>query len=297
VNGIILIDKAPAVTSHDVVDVLRGILNIKAIGHAGTLDPLATGLLVCLVGDATKLSQYVMAEHKTYQVDIKLGHTTDTGDILGAVTKESDPTNVTLEQIQTHAASLIGALELPVPKYSAVKVGGKKLYEYARKQKEVTVPIKTMTISKVTVGALDGDTVAVSLECEKGTYVRSWVERLGVLLGVGATVKSLRRLSSGTFHVNDSYKTEDVEALMTQGSKEFFIPMGESLQGWPALKLLSRDVTLVRSGQIPKSIGGQLHHGQWSDGVRLLNETGDLLALVVKDETRGIRLARVFQGR
>jgi tRNA pseudouridine55 synthase len=293
-DGVYLIDKQTGMTSHDVVDALRKILKTKAVGHGGTLDPLATGLLICLVGDATKLSQYVMAEEKSYLVGIRLGIRTDSGDITGAKIAESDASSVTEEMIKGFLPSLTGDLELEVPKYSAVKVKGKKLYEYARKNEDVELPKKTMSIREVKFLGFESGIISLEINCEKGTYVRSWVEELGRKLGCGATVESLRRTASGSFNINQAYTLSDLAAKNEADVLSGLVPLEDVLGHWPALKITGRDQSLMVHGQISKGVFSQVLHFDFKSGVRVLKEDGGLLALIVRDQAVGIKLARVF---
>ena len=301
-NGVLLVDKESGVTSHDVVADVRRLFNMREVGHGGTLDPLATGLLICLVGEATKLSSYVMSEEKSYRVGVRLGIQTDSGDITGKVIKEGDFSAVTKADIEKHIQALTGVLALPVPKYSAVKVNGRKLYEYARKHEDVQIPTKDMTIKRVELlecqlessEASLGGFLSIDLDCEKGTYVRSWVERLGELLGCGATVQSLRRLRSGPFSIDACRK---ISQFSDGNLKDSLVPLPLVMGAWPALKVLGRDLHLVRNGQIPNGIFTQLLHFNWRQGVRLLTEEGDLLALVIRDQEKGLKLARVFNSK
>jgi tRNA pseudouridine55 synthase len=293
-DGLILIDKDQGITSHDVVDDLRKIFAMKNIGHGGTLDPLATGMLVGLLGEATKLSQYVMAEEKSYRAGIRLGVKTDTGDITGKIIEEKDSTTLTEGRIQDEVAKLTGALELEVPKYSAIKVNGKKLYEYARAEAEVELPKKTMTVTKASVVEFQRGHVLVDLDCEKGTYVRSWAEELGRVLGCGATVDSLRRTKSGAYGIEQAFKTADLQKLSLEELRAKVIPLADVLKAWPALKVVGREEALVRNGQLPKAVFSQLIHFKFDAGVRLLSPEGKLLALAVKEPGIGLKLGRVF---
>ncbi len=295
-NGVYLIDKPSGLTSHDVVDELRRILKNRAIGHGGTLDPLATGLLICLVGDATKLSQYVMAEEKTYVVGIKLGIRTDSGDITGQVLEEKDVSQITEGQIQEVLPSLQGELNLKVPKYSAVKVKGKKLYEYARKNEDVEIPTKKMSIRSIKVLGYENGQVNLEMDCEKGTYVRSWVEELGDRLGCGATVETLRRTRSGSFEINQARPLDVLATETFEGLAGRLVPLSDVLGHWPALKITGRDHSLMVHGQIPRGVYTQIIHFAFESGVRILNEDGGLLALIVRDEQKGIKIARVFSS-
>jgi tRNA pseudouridine55 synthase len=298
-SGLLLIDKDQGMTSHDVVDRLRNILNMRAIGHAGTLDPMATGLLICMVGEATKLSQYVMAEDKSYKVDIKLGVVTDTADVTGKVIEQVDASHITLDDVLRESEKLVGLINLKVPKYSAVKISGKKLYEYARENEEVELPSREMLIKSISSVSLKEQVVSLEMDCGKGTYVRSWAEKLGENLKVGGTVQSLRRLSSGPFKLNEAVT---LATLGEQANLDFdqclaknLVSMKDVLRGWPSVKLSGRDPLLVSNGQIPHGILAQLRVASFPRGVRLLNDTGGLLALMVKDENKGMKLARVFR--
>lgn len=293
-HGLLLIDKEKGVTSHDVVGRLRKILGQREVGHAGTLDPLATGLLIALLGDATKLSQYVMNGAKQYRVGVKFGLQTDSGDITGRTMKEWPVTTLNQAELMEKIKTLVGEITLSVPKYSAVKVAGKKLYDYARQNEEVEVPTKKMIINRAELQEILSSGAVIDLHCEKGTYVRSWVEKLGDLTGWGATVESLRRISSGAFHVDQSHPVEFFDGAEEEKIRRHLVPMAAVLEPWPALKVMGRDFELVKNGQIPRGIGGQLAHFRFGEGVRLLNEKGGLLALVVQDQHKGFRLARVF---
>ncbi len=294
-NGVVLVDKPSGMTSHDVVEDLRRILKIQAVGHAGTLDPLATGLLVCLVGEATKLSQYVMNEEKSYRVGLRFGIRTDSGDITGKVMAECDAGSIEIPDLKIKIDQLVGEISLLVPKYSAVKVGGRKLYEYARKNEDVEVPKKIMTIHRAQLLEYSQGQALIDIDCEKGTYVRSWVEKLGENLGVGATVTSLRRLTSGAFKVEQSQTVSEISEKLNEGDGPL-VPMEDVLGAWPALMVFNRDQTLLKNGQIPRGIFGQISQIDVKHGIRLLDDQGQLLALVVRDDEKGIKLARVFKN-
>ncbi len=294
-NGAIIIDKSAGVTSHDVVDSVRNIFNTRAVGHAGTLDPIATGILICLIGEGTKLSQYVMTEEKSYRVGVKFGVKTDSGDISGKVIGEKGAIDLTSDLLISKIKTLVGTISLKVPKYSAVKVQGKKLYEYARKNEDVELPIKDMVIQDARLVEFSNDKAIIDLDCEKGTYVRSWVEKLGEILHCDATVESLRRTKSGSFELGQSVTLSDLEKLDMGNQQVKLIPLVDVLGGWPALRVTGRDQGLVINGQIPKGVYSQILNAKLRDkGVRLLDENGLLLALAVSDPSKGVKLARVF---
>lgn len=207
-EGILLIDKPPGFTSHDVVNVVRKKLNVKKVGHTGTLDPLATGLLIILVGRKfTQKQDQFLKQDKQYQVTIKLGVETDTYDRDGEVTKKALPTNlkkITKQNIISTLKKFQGKINQEVPPFSAVKVGGKKLYQLARQKKKINqLPVKTVTIKKIKLLSFNSKTFEVKLliDCSSGTYIRSLAHDLGKLLGIGAHVTELRRTKIGKLSV------------------------------------------------------------------------------------------------
>lgn len=204
-NGILNIDKPQGITSHDVVDVIRKIFPNMKVGHTGTLDPIATGVLPICIGKATKLSNELLSENKKYYVKILLGVETDTYDITGKIVFAN-----TLEYddiyIKERIKRFIGKqMQIP-PKYSAIKVNGKKAYEYARKDEKVELKpreIEIFDIDDIKVN-LRKRQVSFVVSCTKGTYVRSLVHDIGIKLGCGATMTELRRLKTGNFDIEDS---------------------------------------------------------------------------------------------
>jgi tRNA pseudouridine55 synthase len=207
-NGIYLIDKPTGLTSHDVVDVVRRELGVKRVGHTGTLDPLATGLLIILVGrEFTKKQDQYLKKDKQYKVTIKLGEETDTYDSQGQVVSKTPLTRVekiTKQDISTTLNKFKGEINQTVPPFSAVKVAGKKLYELARQKKDIKkLPVKTVTIKRIKLISYSKKEKELELlvDCSSGTYVRSLAHDIGALLGVGAHVTSLRRTKIGKFSV------------------------------------------------------------------------------------------------
>ena len=178
-NGLFLVDKPSGMTSHDVVARMRRLLATKAVGHAGTLDPLATGLLVILVGQATKLSQFILNGDKSYRVRVKFGVITDTDDITGEIVRETSSPDWTEAQLKQAVKDLTGSLELPVPIYSAIKVKGKKLYEQARKKQEVEAPLRKMDFKACELVEWGESWADAFIHCSKGSYIRSWSRALG----------------------------------------------------------------------------------------------------------------------
>ena len=212
-DGIILVDKPPNKTSHQVVQIIKKKLRAQKVGHAGTLDPLATGLLVILVNKATKLSNLLLNKDKVYEVTVQLSIETVTGDITGQIIKEEKVKNIELKQINQALASFNNSeyWQKP-PLYSAIKLKGKKLYQYARQNLKVEVPARLVKINNLEL--LDyvpqQGIMKLLVNCSKGTYIRSLIKDIAEKLETIATVSQLRRISSGNFHLPESVSLEEV---------------------------------------------------------------------------------------
>ena len=209
-DGIIIVDKEKGITSRDVVNSLTHIFNTKKIGHTGTLDPLATGVLVCTIGKYTKLNELLTSTYKEYIAEMKLGITTDTYDIEGKVINKNQ--NIpSEEEIKKAILSFKGKYNQEVPIYSSVKVNGKKLYEYARNNQEVNLPKREVDIKELEILEINKDTVKFKTLVSKGTYIRSLINDIGVKLGCGAIMTNLRRTKQGLFKIENSYTISDIE--------------------------------------------------------------------------------------
>jgi tRNA pseudouridine55 synthase len=205
-------DKPKGVSSFGVIRRLRGILGVKKIGHAGTLDPMATGLLVCLVGrEATRCADVFQGQHKLYTGQILLGATTASYDAETEVEDERDASHVTAEQVAQAATRFVGDIEQVPPVYSAIKQGGERLYKKARRGEQVDVPPRPVTVFFFDTDAADLPTVSFSVACTKGTYVRSLAHDLGQALGVGGHLTALRREAIGDLQVGQSWTLERLE--------------------------------------------------------------------------------------
>ena len=210
VNGVILVNKQKGVTSRDVVNELCHIFNTKKIGHTGTLDPLATGVLVCTIEKYTKLNELFTSTYKEYIATMKLGLTTDTYDIEGKVLDEKN-VNLSSEQIEETILSFKGKYLQEVPIYSSVKVNGKKLYEYARKNQEVILPKREVDIKELEILSIDNDVVVFKTLVSKGTYIRSLINDIGYKLKCGAIMTDLKRTKQGVFKIENSYTLDDIK--------------------------------------------------------------------------------------
>lgn len=216
-DGILLVDKPQDFTSHDVVAKLRGILRQRRIGHAGTLDPMATGLLVVLLGSATRASDYASAARKCYRARLKLGVTTDTQDITGTVL-ERKPVDVTGQQLRETLARFTGEIDQLPPMYSAVQKDGVRLYDLARKGLDVERASRRITVHRLELEqALEEDQFDLLVDCSKGTYVRTLAHDIGTALGCGGCLTALRRVESGGLLVEQALTLQQVEALRDSG--------------------------------------------------------------------------------
>jgi tRNA pseudouridine55 synthase len=197
--GFLNIHKPPGMTSHDVVAKLRRGLKLKKVGHAGTLDPLATGVLIVCVGGATRLSEYVMSSRKRYRAVIRAGVETDTYDADGEITRQVDASQLMRQQVEAALEMFIGELQQVPPMYSAIKQGGRKLYDLARAGQTVELQPRPVTIYALSLTEWAGPDFTLDVECSAGTYIRSLAFDLGRALGVGAHLTDLTRLASGAF--------------------------------------------------------------------------------------------------
>ena len=209
-DGIVLIDKNQGGTSFDVVRRVRKVLKIKKVGHAGTLDPFATGLLIVLLGQGTKLSPYLMSREKKYHATLRLGIETDTQDPTGRILQRRPVPAFDPETIKEHAFCFIGEAEQTPPIFSAVRYRGKHAYEFARKGIKLDLKKRKVTIRSLEIISVDLPDVTMEVACSSGTYVRSLAADLGKKLGPGAHLNALRRLSIGPFYLKDALNLEKV---------------------------------------------------------------------------------------
>jgi len=209
-NGLIIIDKPTGYTSRDIVNIVSKKLKTKKVGHTGTLDPLATGVLILTVGRYTKLGDMLSSLTKEYIAEIKLGIKTDTLDITGEILEEKKFL-ITKEQIENVFTKFLGTYHMEVPAYSAIKVNGKKLYEYARNKEKVKLPIKDVNIYELELLEFHDDNIKFRCLVEKGTYIRSLIRDIVKSLKVIGTMNSLRRTKQGDFSLNEACSLEDIQ--------------------------------------------------------------------------------------
>ena len=225
-NGVINVNKPLGITSHDVVYRLRRLLSIKKIGHTGTLDPDADGVLPMCVGRATKVADMLTAQDKQYVAEVTLGSATDTLDKSGEVTETAE-VNVTEDDIRNVAAEFVGDIEQIPPMYSAIKINGKKLYELAREGKVTERDPRRIHIENIEVLDINlaEKKFSMRVDCSKGTYIRTLCDDIGRRLGCFAHMSALTRTRSGRFDIEESYTLEQIEKMMTDGEDGFLVPI------------------------------------------------------------------------
>lgn len=247
-NGVINIYKEKGYTSHDVVAKLRGILRQRRIGHTGTLDPDATGVLPVCIGSATKLCDMLTDWDKEYVAGLRLGLVTDTQDIWGNILEEK-PAVVTEEQARTAVLSFLGGYAQLPPMYSALKVGGKRLYELAREGKEVERKPRNITIHELDILSMQLPEISLRVVCSKGTYIRTLCHDIGVKLGCGAVMNRLERTRTGQFTLEGAHKLDEIESLYKQGRmEEVLLPIDSMFGELAEVHVIDAAVKLVENG-------------------------------------------------
>ena len=248
-HGVLNVNKPDGWTSHDVVQRLRSALGIQKVGHAGTLDPHATGVLPVLIGKGTKIAQYLLGWEKEYGAVLQLGQRTDTQDAWGTVLEESPVESLTEERIRLAFATFQGSIQQVPPMYSAVKIGGQPLYKKARKGETVERPAKTVVIHDLEIQRLNIPEVAFRVVCSKGTYVRTLCEDIGNVLQVGGHLKWLQRRRVGPIHVDQALEVESLlEGLEFSHLDGAFLGLDQALEGFPAVEVDGDDTRKVLHG-------------------------------------------------
>jgi tRNA pseudouridine55 synthase len=275
-TGILLVDKPAGMTSHDVVDLIRKATGIRRIGHTGTLDPAATGLLILCIGKATRLSEYLIGMDKTYEGIMRLGIVTDSYDLDGEVLEERAVPEFSMAELQAACDGFTGSIEQMPPMVSAVKVGGERLYKLARRGETVERPTRSVTVHEFQVLGYDPPDVTVRVRCTRGTYVRSLCHDVGEQLGCGAVLAGLRRTWVGQHTVENA---RPVSAFQVRGDVEECLVSIDQALDLPVVSIrnssrpqLANGAALIRTDLLddcPVSEG-------W---VQIKSESGQLLAL------------------
>ena len=247
-TGILNVYKPKGMTSHDVVSFVRRQLNMKRVGHTGTLDPDATGVLPILVGNATKLSDLIMADEKKYMAHVILGITTTTDDTSGEIIGKK-PVDVKEKQIIEAVEKFVGEIEQIPPMYSAIKVDGKKLYQLARRGEEIERKPRKLTIHSIEISNFDGTSFDMVVHCGKGTYIRALCRDIGVALGTGAAMGDLERTKSGVFTKETSYTLKEIEKSVQSGEiKNLLIPPDNVLGDFLRIDVTEEYAQKIKNG-------------------------------------------------
>ena len=275
-DGIIIIDKDAGMTSHDVVARCRRILGTKKVGHTGTLDPFATGVMVILVGKATRIAQFLDKDVKEYEAVIRFGHFTDTGDLTGEKIGDEMNTDFSDEEFEAAIKSFIGESSQIPPMYSAKKVDGKKLYELAREGKEIereAVMVTIPSISRIESSDRKQNEVAIRVACSAGTYIRVLAEDIAKKLGTAAHLVALRRIKAGKFDIEDAITLEQLKESVPQ---EHLIPIFDALAHLKAIVIPDARIKPTLNGMSSRTATDLFQDGQT---VRVCAESGELLAI------------------
>lgn len=282
-NGILIIDKPAGITSHDVVYKVRRIMKTKRVGHTGTLDPFATGVMVVLVGQATRLAQFLDKDAKEYEAIVRFGFETDTGDQTGSPTTQvPSHTSISVDDVAATLEDFRGRIEQVPPMYSAKKVDGKKLYELARKGETIERQPVSVNISKLEIGEkptqndLEPGTweLGLTVACSAGTYIRTLAEDIGRKIGVGAHLSGLRRTAAGQFSVADAITLEDLAAK--DDPVQTLIPMETAVLHLPKIVLNEERAAKTRNG-----LSTRVFETGFTDGepISMLDEGEKLVAI------------------
>jgi len=248
--GILNVDKPSGMTSHDVVAAVRRTLRQQKVGHAGTLDPMATGVLLMCLGDATRLSEYLMASPKTYRAEIRLGVSTTTDDAQGRIVDEQ-PVTATCEEIETALRAFVGRIAQVPPAFSAIKRGGKRLYELARQGIAVNAPPRQVEVYALRLLECDLPRLCIEVRCGPGTYIRALARDLGHALGCGAHLTALRRTQSGGFSVDEALPLD----ALCEGLQSALHPMDAAVRDLPPVELDAEAARRLAQGQAVSSRG------------------------------------------
>jgi tRNA pseudouridine55 synthase len=298
-DGILNLDKPRGPTSHDIVARVRALTGIRRVGHAGTLDPLATGVLLVCVGRATRVAEYLMAGQKVYRARVRLGITTDTYDAEGRVVAEA-PVEVNHAQVEAALAQFRGPIAQLPPMYSAVKHKGTPLYRLARQGAEVHREPRQVEIFRLELTAWEPPECTLEMTCSPGTYVRALAHDLGQALGCGAHVSALVRLASGDFYLEDTVTLEELAQAAAKGCwPDLLHPIDVALTRFPALHLDADAARRLCSGQMIANGELRMANCEWrrADLARVYGPDGGFLALAAHDQETDLwRPHKVFRS-
>lgn len=284
-EGVLIVNKEAGWTSHDVVAKIRGLLGGGKVGHAGTLDPAATGVLPVLVGRATRVAEYLVEWDKEYRAVLRLGETTDTQDATGTILATADASCVSEEAIRDIVVRFRGPQQQVPPMYSAVKIGGRPLYKAARAGKTIPREARDIVIHALDIVAIDGRDVTLNVVCSKGTYIRTLCADIGQALGVGGHVLALERRRVGPLSIDQALTVDQIAEQVPIGTvRRHLIALDQVLDRLPALVVTDDQAQRVLHGGAVFPVGvGQLPSSCEPIAVRLKDEEGRLLAIGTHD--------------
>lgn len=300
-DGILIIDKPAGITSHDVVARVRRALKTRRVGHTGTLDPFATGVMVVLVGKATRLAQFLDKDEKEYDANVRFGFETETGDVTGSRTPDSGLRNedvaAMLDKVDwvTVLQKFRGEIQQVPPMYSAKKVDGKKLYELARKGIEIERNAVTVSIHKLEIVASEFRTpytaLRIRVACSAGTYIRTLAEDIGRAVGLGAHLTELRRTMAGRFAIGDAVSLD--ELMSSDDPYAFLRPVREAVEHLPVFELREDRVEKTRNGMSTRDLSGRFCDGET---VQMIDASGELIAVGTFVDSEKVIQPRVVLG-
>lgn len=293
-NGYLLIDKPKGPTSHDVIYRVRRIAKTKKVGHTGTLDPMATGLMVVCIGNATKAADYITNGNKAYLATMQLGFVSDTLDNTGEITSLPKK-EITEDEIRRVFSSFIGEYEQTPPMYSAKKIGGKKLYELARKGETVERKSVRISIFKLDIHSIEDNTIVFYVECSKGTYIRSLIDDIGKKLNYGAIMTDLRRVKSGQFSSESSqcYTLDELEEM--DSIEPLLHPVDTSFLNYPKFTVSPHFERLIKNGiMVDLKRLGLSHETENGKRFRVYDEKDNFFAIMEIFEQEFLKLKTTF---
>ncbi len=276
INGILLLDKPKGLSSNVALQRAKRLFQAKKAGHTGSLDPLATGMLPVCFGEATKFSQYLLDADKAYEVEARLGATSNTGDAEGEITPYVDHVDVSLDALTTAIKALTGPIQQVPPMYSALKHKGRPLYDYAREGVTLERLARAVHIYALECIELKGDVVRLSVRCSKGTYIRSLVESIGEALGVGAYVTALHRTYTAGFETEPMWSLDALNAEEPETRLTHLLPIDTAVMSLPRLDITPEATWVLRRGQVVTDI--DTTHAK-PGLIRLYEPSGDFIGL------------------
>jgi tRNA pseudouridine55 synthase len=299
-SGVVVVNKPSGPTSFDVVRRVKGLFKAKRVGHTGTLDPTATGVLPICVGEATKVAGFIADGEKEYEATVRFGQVTDTQDAAGKVLETRPVEGLSEDRVREALRSFVGLIEQTPPMYSARKVEGKRLYELARAGEEVERVPRTVNVDEARLTFLQPPDCGIFVRCSKGTYLRTLAHDLGARIGCGAHLRELRRLRVASFGIDESVGLDELMAAAKQGRDElarYLKPLDRALEGLAELRLDPHLSRRVAHGHTPGPADlSRLRAPPYPRGrrVRLVDPTGQVLAVAESDGVGTLKLLRVL---